>query len=598
MAATVPLRRDVPIEHTWDASSVFASDTQWEEAIAKVHADLAGVSKFHGHITTSAAALLAWFTLQEDLIRQVMHIWIYASMFHEVDTADGSAAAKQARASGLYAKFAAATAFAEPELLAAPPETLESLRADPSLSVYGHYFDELLRRKEHVRSAEVEEVLGLAMEPFETASGIHGILSDADLKFEPKSGPLEQEITQGTIGTLLSSPDRETRRIAWETYSDAYLAHKHSMAACIAAGIQQNVLRARVHRYSSSLEAALAPGNIPTQVFHSLIDAFKRRLPLWHRYWDLRRRALKVDKLHVYDIKAPLSQANPSISFEQSMKWICEGMAPLGTAYVEAMRRGVAEQRWVDKFPNHGKRMGAFSSGSQGTHPFILMSYDDSIYDLSTLAHELGHSMHSYHTWQTQPPAYADYGMFVAEVASNFNQALVRDYLFKTQLDRDFQIALIEEAMANFHRYFFIMPTLARFELEIHERVERGEALTADTLIDLMAALFAEGYGDKVEFDKERIGITWAEFPTHLYSNFYVYQYATGIAGAHALAEGVAAGTPGAKDRYLDFLRAGSSRYELDVLKSAGVDLSTPVPVEKAFDSLAGMVDRLESLLF
>jgi oligoendopeptidase F len=241
--------------------------------------------------------------------------------------------------------------------------------------------------------------------------------------------------------------------------------------------------------------------------------------------------------------------------------------------------------------------MGAFSSGVPGTHPFIMMSYNDDLAGLSTLAHELGHSMHSYYTFATQPlMAYARYGLFLAEVASNFNQALVRDHLFRTQTDPDFQIALIEEAMGNFHRYFFIMPTLARFELEIHERVEKGRALTASTLNALMAELFAEGYGDELTMDAERTGITWAQFHTHLYANFYVYQYATGIAAAHALAEGILAGRPGARERYLAFLKAGGSMYPLDTLRAAGVDMATPEPVERAFAVLSGLVDRLEAL--
>jgi oligoendopeptidase F len=250
----------------------------------------------------------------------------------------------------------------------------------------------------------------------------------------------------------------------------------------------------------------------------------------------------------------------------------------------------------VDWACNKGKREGAFSSGSAGTRPFIMMSYANDLFSLSTLAHELGHSLHSYYTRQTQPFVYSRYALFVAEVASNFNQAMVRDYLFRTQTNRDFQVALIEEAMSNYHRYFFIMPTLARFELEMHQRVEKGAPLSADILINLMADLFKEGYGDEVEFDLPRIGITWAQFG-HMYMNFYVYQYATGISGAHALSHAVLAGEPGAAERYLDFLKAGGSRYPLDAMALAGVDLASPEPVERAFEVLAGLVDRLEGLV-
>jgi oligoendopeptidase F len=287
----------------------------------------------------------------------------------------------------------------------------------------------------------------------------------------------------------------------------------------------------------------------------------------------------------------------PKVSFSQAVDWVTAGMEPLGDEYVAAMRRGLTEERWVDIYPNQGKRAGAYSHGVPGTHPFILMSFNDDIFGLSTLAHELGHSMHSYYAWRTQPLVYSDYSLFVAEVASNFNQALVRAHLLEQARDPAFQIAVIEEAMSNFHRYFFIMPTLARFELAIHERVEQGEALSADGMIALMSGLFAEGYGAGVVQDTERIGITWAQFPSHLYSPFYVYQYATGISAAHALARKVLDGSPAAAEQYRQFLKAGGSLYPLDALRLAGVDMLSPEPVEQTFAVLSGMVDRLEQLL-
>jgi oligoendopeptidase F len=301
--------------------------------------------------------------------------------------------------------------------------------------------------------------------------------------------------------------------------------------------------------------------------------------------------------MHAYDERAPITRDHPRVPFPQAVEWIATGMAPLGDEYVSVLRRGVLEQRWVDIYPNLGKQSGAFSMGAPGTHPFILMSYSDDLWSLSTLAHELGHSMHSYYAWNHQPIIYARYPLFLAEVASNFNQAMVRAHLFKAETHREFQIALIEEAMSNFHRYFFVMPTLARFELETHTRVERGQALTARDLIALMTELFLEGYGGEVEVDPERVGITWATFHTHLYSNFYVYQYATGISAAHALAAGVLEDASGAAGRYLEFLKSGGSNYPLETLQQAGVDMATPEPIEQTFEVLSRYVDRLESLL-
>jgi oligoendopeptidase F len=599
MTQKVPLRKEIPAQYIWDTQSVFPSDEAWETEIKRVSEQLPALEKFKGRLGEGPQALRQWFETVEKIFRSVGKIFVYASMFHHVDTTDQAAAAKYDRARGLLAKTAAAMAFAEPEMLSVGLEKLRRwAKEDPHLTVYQHYFDELERRQKHIRSAEVEELLKQLSDPFRTAAATHGVLSDAELVFKParSSQGEEFEISQGTIGSLLSHADREVRRTAWENYGDAYLSFKNTMANCIAAGVKQNVFMARARLYASALEAALISNFIPIEVFHSLIATYKKHIPTWHRYWKMRKRALGYDKLYVYDTRAPLTQKQFKIPYTQTVDWICEGMRPLGEDYVKTMRKGLLDERWVDVYPNKGKRMGAFSSGSPGTHPFIMMSYNDDIYGLSTLAHELGHSMHSYYTWKTQPFVYARYGLFVAEVASNFNQALVREHLLKRESDPDMQINIIEEAMANFHRYFFIMPTLARFELEIHQRVERGEALTAEILIKLMAQLFSEGYGDDVEMDVERVGITWAQFATHLYSNFYVYQYATGISGAHALAEGVLAGKPGAAQKYLEFLKAGGSLFPLEVLKLAGVDLSSPEPVERTFGVLARYVERLGEL--
>ena len=599
MSQTVLPRNQIAAEYTWDTASVFADDAAWEAEIARINAALPDLARFGGQLASSPTVLLEWFQTSERLMNAAQRVYFYASMFHNTNTADQDAAAKDDRASGLVARVYTAISFAEPELLAAGIERLRAIvRDEPSLAGYAHYVDQLAQRAPHVRSAEVEELLGLVQEPFGSAESIQSILCDADLRFAPAQvGSDTVDVAQGNISALLASPDRDTRRSAWESYADAHLALKNTMASCLATGVKQHVFTARARRYDSALEAALSSNYIPLEVFHNLIDTFRRHLPTWHRYWQVRRRALGYDKLHVYDIKAPLTGKMPTVSFTQAVDWIGAGMLPLGEEYVSTLRDGATEQRWVDVYPNQGKRMGAYSHGVPGTHPFILMSFTDDIFSMSTLAHELGHSMHSYYSWQNQPLTYSDYSIFVAEVASNFNQALVRAHLLETYKDRDFQIAVIEEAMSNFHRYFFIMPTLARFELELHERAERGDALTADSMIALMADLFAEGYGDEVDFDRDRVGITWAQFSTHLYSNFYVYQYATGISAAHALAGDILAGKPGTVDNYLAFLKTGGALYPLDALKLAGVDMTTPAAVETTFATLASYVDRLEQLL-
>jgi oligoendopeptidase F len=597
---TVPTRGEIALAHTWNAESVFPNSNDWEAEFARVTAQIADLARFHGHLGDGPDTLASWLELSDQLHRRLGQLYVYASMSHEVDTANQEASARYDRTIGLAARAQAAGAFAEPELLAIGQATLlEWAGTEPRLAIYAQYFDQIERRRAHIRTAEVEELLGMLRDPFATATNIHGVMVDADLRFQPARdiAGAEYALAQGTITALLNHPDREVRRTAWESYADAHLAAKNAMASCLATGVKQQVFMARARRYPSALEASLAESHIPVAVFHNLIETFRRNLPTWHRYWRIRQRALGYDTLRVYDTRAPLATNPPRVPFEQAIEWISTGMQPLGAEYVEIMRKGALEQRWVDIYPNRSKRMGAFSSGVQGTHPFILMSYNDDIFSMSTLAHELGHSLHSYYAWQAQPQIYSDYSLFAAEVASNFNQALVRAHLLNSNSDPDFQIAVIEEAMANFHRYFFIMPTLARFELEIHQRVERGEALNADGLITLMADLFREGYGDAVTMDDQRVGITWGQFSTHLYSNFYVYQYATGLSGAHALAAGVLAGRPHAAENYLAFLKAGSSGYPLDTLRIAGVDLEQPEPVEQTFAVLAQLIDRLEQAL-
>ena len=599
MPQTVPLRQDIPREHTWNVESIFPTDAAWEDELRALGEQLPTLARFRGHLADSATTLADWFALAEQIETRLGKVVLYASMKHTVDTADQSAVALNDRARGLAARVAAAASFAEPEMIALGFATLRAwLHTEPRLAIYAHYFERLEQRAAHVRSAEVEQVLSQTGDAFRTAAATHGVLTDADLKCAPARNAAGEtfEITPGTINALRTHPDREVRRTAFENYADAHLAFKNTMAQCLAAGVKQDVFRARARQYASSLEAALSLNHIPLQVFPNLIQTFRANLPIWHRYWAIRKRALGCDPLFTYDEKAPLTNAKPRVKFSQAVDWICEGMQPLGDEYVTVARRGMTEQRWVDKYPNQGKRAGAFSTGVPGTQPFILMSYNDDLFSLSTLAHELGHSMHKHFTQKTQPFAYSRYGIFLAECASNFNQALVRAHLLATFADPEFQIAVIEEAMANFHRYFFIMPTLARFELEIHERVERGQALTAQTLIDLLADLFSEGYGGEVVVDRARVGITWAQFATHLYSNFYVYQYATGISAAHALAQNILESKPHAVENYLGFLSAGGSDFPLAILQRAGVDLTTPAPVETTFGVMARYVDRLEEL--
>jgi len=602
VARTLPTRAEVDARFTWDAASVFPDEPAWDSALETVLDRLPDLAEFKGHLGDSPDTLADWFDATESLQRLFGKLTVYSTMSYSVDVTNQAAVARTDRTRTVGAQLWAAMSFALPEMYAIGlPKLREWIGASPRLAHLGHYFDRLEKLESHVRSPEVEEVLIRASDPLASAVSAHSVLANADMKFQPAVGVEgAEEVAQGTIGVLLTSPDPAIRRTAYESYADAHLALQNTMATSLAAGIKRDVFYARARGYASSLHAALEPAFIPLEVFHNIIHAFRANVGTWHRYWRLRRRALGLDVLKAHDTRAPLQDFRLQVPYEQAVEWVAAGVAPLGEEYVRILRTGALEQRWVDVYPNKGKRMGAFSTGVPDTFPFIFMSYNDDIFAMSTLAHELGHSMHSHYARETQPFVYSNYGLFQAEVASNMHQALTRRYLLETQPDPEFQVAVLEEAMANFYRYFFIMPTLARLELELHERVERGGPITAAYLNDLTAELMGEVYGDEVEIsgpDRDRAGSTWAQFHTHLYSNFYVYQYATGIAGAHHLANRVAAGDKGAAEAYIAFLKSGGSMYPLDGLRLAGVDMSSKAPVEAAFAALADTVTRLDKLL-
>lgn len=600
MTETAPKPRSaIAKEHTWNKESVFATKADWDTAVETVTEDLIpAVTAFKGRLAEGADVLIECMNAASTAMRLMGKVASYGMMSVNVDSNDQEAVAMSGIASQLFSQVNAAISFINPELIAIGEDTLVQWLTDtPDLEFMRQYLDNLFRQQAHVRSAEVEQIMGMVNAPFGSLRQTYGSLTSGDIKFAPATDGDGNEIPimQGNLETMLKSDDRDLRRTAYESYTDGYLQFKNTLSNLLSTSIRQNVFNARVRGFDSTLEASLFGNNIPTEVFHNLIDTFQKNIPTWHKYWNVRRRVLGVDKLYPYDVWAPLAQEQPNVPYTQAIDWISEGMKPLGDEYVSAMRKGSLEDRWVDIYPNEGKRQGAFSNGMHDTFPFIMMSYHDNMGGMSTLAHELGHSMHSYLSRKNQSVYYSSYSLFVAEVASNFNQAMTRAYLREVNDDVNFQIALIEEAMGNFHRYFFIMPTLARFELEIHNRIWAGQGVTADAMNSLMADLFAEGYGDDMSYDRDRIGVTWATFG-HLYSNFYVYQYATGISAAHALADKILTEGESAAKNYIEALSAGSSTYPIDTLKHAGVDMLKPDAVETTFKVLADLVDRLEQL--
>ncbi len=601
MANTVSPRSKVNKKYTWNAESVYKSAKEWEAALQAVLNDIPKVKKFEGKLSESSATLLKGYTAIEDLILRAQTVFMYAQFSYAVDTTNQAAGAMVGKAQGMYGQVAAAVSFLNPELLKIGRKKLNAwMKENKKLAVYGQAIDDLFRQQAHVRSGEVEEILGMLADPFGGPSTSTSMLVNADFKFAPAvdSKGKKYDVTQGNFySTLLEHPDRKVRQSAFESYHDKHIEFKNTLATNLSTSISANVFNMRARKFNTTLSASLFNNNVPEEVFHNLIDTFKKNLPIWHRYFEIRRKALGLKEIQYYDMWAPIAKKKTALSYEKAVDLISDSLAPLGKDYVNTLRQGTLKDGWVDSAENQGKMNGAFSYGAPKTHPFIMMSFTNDIGSMSTLAHELGHSMHSYLTWQNQPLAYSNYSLFVAEVASNFNQAMMRGHLLKTITDKNFLISLIEEAVGgNFFRYFFQMPTLARFELETHQRAERGEPLTADSMQNLMADLFTEGFGPKVKIDRPRVGMVWSTF-SHLFADYYVYQYATGISGAHALSGRILRGEPNAVENYLGFLKSGSSVYPLDVLNKAGVDLTTPKAVEETFAVMEGYIDRLEELI-
>lgn len=590
----LPARADVPREETWDIEALYATPDAWQAEADALPAAIQAMSAYAGTLGQSPERLLAYLTAADDLELRLTRLMSYASMSASVDGRDPVAAARRDVTSGLLAEYGSLTAFARPELLAL--DLLEGWLERPELKDHRVRLSRLIRNRPHVRSPEVEELLGAVQAPFASERGIHPALANMDLQFGSAGG---EKITQGNVERLTTDPDREVRRAAWEGYADAHLALKHSQAAMYATNVRQGVFMARARRYPDAITASLAPDNIPVGVVTTLLDTYRAHTPTWHRYWRVRREWLGLPELREYDVKAPLVGTRP-VSYAQAVEWIEDGLQPLGEEYIQEMRKGLTTDRWVDYAANDGKRQGAYSNGGGRVKPYIFMTWNGTMSSYSTLAHEIGHSMHSLLSQREHPHSVPRYTLFHAEVASNFNQAMSRANLLRRAReagDTDLEIQVIEEALGNFHRYFFIMPTLAAFEMEVYERVQAGRPVSAPDLISLTADLLAQGYGDGVQMDRERSGIMWAQFSTHLYANFYAYQYATGISAAHQLLAQFDADPDGARERYLAFLRSGGSLDPIDALREAGVDMLSPEPVEATFRTLAGYVDRLEELL-
>lgn len=596
---TRPKRSEVNIEDTWELETIYPTNETWEADFAKVSAMQPGLLELQGHLGDSAQRLLEALTRRDAAGDILGRLFVYAYMRLHQDSTDNTYQAMADRVTTLANDINTATAYQTPEILAIPQERLDALlMEEPRLQVYRHSLDEITRERPHILTAEMEALMAQAAELGNAPERIYEMFSTADLKLPSvrDADGNEVQLTQGNfVSHFLEGRDRDVRRTAFEAMFGTYESYRNTMAAMLGAQVKRNMFFARARHYDSSLHAALEPHNIPVSVYDNLISTVNSNLPVLHRYLTLRKKLLGLDDLHMYDLYVPMvPEVEYKVSFAEAQQQIAQALAPMGEEYVSVVRRGFSS-RWIDVYENEGKRSGAYSWGSHGTNPFVLLNFHDTMDGMFTLAHEMGHSMHSYFTWQTQPYPYSSYTLFVAEVASTLNEALLTHSLLQTTTDRSLRMYVINHALETFRTTLYRQTLFAEFERDMHAQAEAGEALTPESLGAIFKRLNDTYYGPMVQVD-DLIANEWARIP-HFYSSFYVYQYATGISASSALASQILAEGQPAVDRYLRFLQAGSSDYSINLLRDAGVDLSTPAPVQEALNSFGRYLDDLEALL-
>ncbi|MDE3838231.1 oligoendopeptidase F [Bacillus methanolicus] len=598
-AKKLPARNEIPVEYTWRLEDIFATDDEWEKEFKEVKELIPGINRFKGKLGESAEELYNALTFQDQLLERLGKLYTYAHMRYDQDTTNSFYQGMDDRIKNLYTQAASALAFIVPEILAIDEQKVASfLEEKQELKLYEHALEEINLQRPHVLSAEQEALLAEAAEVMNASSNTFGMLNNADLEFpsiKDENGE-EVEVTHGRYIRFLESSDRRVRKDAFMAVYSTYGKYRNTFASTLSGTVKKDNFNARIRKYNSARHAALAANNIPESVYDNLVNTINDNLHLLHRYVKLRKKVLGLDKLHMYDLYTPLvKDVKMEISYDEAKDIIVKGLAPLGEDYVNVLKEGF-ENRWIDVHENKGKRSGAYSSGAYGTNPYILMNWQDNVNNLFTLAHELGHSVHSYYTRKSQPYPYGNYSIFVAEVASTCNEALLNDYLLKTIDDEQKRLYLLNHYLEGFRGTVFRQTMFAEFEHLIHQKAQNNEPLTAETLTKEYYELNKKYFGQEdIEIDEE-IGLEWARIP-HFYYNYYVYQYATGFSAATALSKQIVEEGKPAVSRYIEFLKAGSSDYPIEVLKKAGVDMTSPKPIEEACKVFEEKLNEMESLL-
>ncbi len=593
-------RNEIKDIYKWDLSSIYENDELWESDFKWVENNLGNYKKYEDQLSKSFQLLLECLKFDDSIGIKLERMHLYSSLAYDSDMREQKYQAMHDRIKNLYTQVLSASSFIKPELLSIPNDILlKMINSNEELKVYKHYFDDLLRTKAHTLNKEQEEILALSAEINQIPYNTFSIFTNAELKFpliKDENGN-DFEVSHARYYAAMYSKDREFRKRVFKSYYGKYLEYANTFSVLFNGNMKANIFTAKVRKYNSVREAALDAGNIPISVYDNLVSTANKQLSPLHRWTSLKKKLLKLDELHPFDTYVTLFQTEKEkkYSFEEGKKIVLNALKPLGEEYLSTLQTAF-NNRWIDVFETQAKRSGAYSSGTTyGVHPYVLLNWSDNLNDVFTLAHEMGHNMHSYYTGQFQPFIYANYSIFVAEVASTFNESLLLDFLIENAETKSEKLYLIEKYLSNITSTFYRQTMFAEFEAITYNRTEKGEALTPDILCSIYKDLYQKYLGPEMTIDKEE-EYTWSRVP-HFYYNFYVYQYATGYAASEVLAKKVKAEGQPAVDKYLNFLKSGNADYPINILNNAGVDMNSQEPVIAVTRKMNELLDEMEALL-
>ncbi len=595
---TLKKRSEVNSEYKWSIEDLFANDELWKEEYSKTKNKIEKVKNYRGKLSESGKIMLEFLKLQDDINFHLQRVYVYANEKYHEDTGNSLYQGLSEQAGNLAVEYDAAVSFSNAEILSMPEEILFNfIKNTPGLSAYDFALREILRNKPYTLSGEMEELLAMAGDMASSSQTIFSMFNNADIKFpsiKNENGELT-ELTHGRFILFLESPDRNVRREAFQSIYSSYMKFKNTLAAVYSANVKKEAFYSKARKFPSTMAMKLYSSNIPMEVYKNLIETVHEKMSLMHRYVALRKKLMGLEELHVYDLYTPIvKDVDIKYSFQEAKDLVVKALAPMGESYLEVLQQGFKD-RWIDVYENQGKRSGAYSWGAYGTHPYVLLNYNSSLDNVFTLAHEMGHAMHSYYSFNHQPITYSDYKIFVAEVASTCNEALLMEYMLSSTEDKKEKAYLINHFLEQFRTTLYRQTMFAEFEMLTHGMAQRGEALTAEILSAKYKELVGLYYGEDLVLDEE-IAFEWSRIP-HFYTPFYVYQYATGYSAAIALSRKILKEGESAVEDYIGkFLQGGSSDYPIELLKKAGVDMSSKEPIRQALDLFEELLDKMEEL--